>query len=211
MKSSAWVVAGCAAVALLGASGCQWMAAPWLMWGEPPTKTVPAEYPHLESRKAAIAIWADSDTLFEYPNARLELSEHVKAALEANVQGATIVPNRTVVEYQARDLDWDRIDPAALGSKFKAERLILVELTEYAAREPDSPHLYRGRIAANIRVYDCNEPGSKPTFRTTLRTLYPADGPAPWGSSPDAVRRAAMESFSTELAKRFYNHKVQIK
>lgn len=196
---------------LVGASGCKWMAAPFMMWGDPPKKAVPAEYPYLESKKAAIAIWADADTLFEYPNVRLELSEHVKAALESNIHGATFVPNRTVIEYQARDLDWDRIDPATLGAKFKADRLILIELTEYTAREHDSPHLFRGRIAANVRVYDCAEPDSKPTYRTTLRTLHPADNPAPWGSSPDAVRRAAMEAFSTELAQRFYDHKVQVK
>ena len=36
-----------------------------------------------------------------------------------------------------------------LGARFGADRALMIELTQYTTREPESPHLYRGRIAAN--------------------------------------------------------------
>ncbi len=205
-------IGGAAIVAALAVAciGCKAMAAPWLMWAPEPTRSIPAEYPYLEDKKVCILVWADRDTLFEYPFVQLELSEHVAAPLRTNVRGISVLPNRGVVEMQRRDPDWDRIPPGRLGARLGADRVIMIELTLYTTREPESTHLYRGHIAANIKVYDTGYPDSPPAFRTNLETAYPPDSPGQWGADDRAIRKAAMEAFADDLARKFYSHKVKV-
>lgn len=200
-----------AALPLLTAMvGCRALAAPWLMWGQPPTKAVPAEFPYLEGKKLCLLVWADWETLCEYQFVPLEISEHVATALKPHVRAVSFVPNREVVEYQRRDVDWDRKDPAALGGRFGADRLLMIELTQYATRERGSPHLYRGRIAANVKVYNTQYRNSDPVFKTSVEIVYPPDAIAPWGTDERSLRRATMEAFATELAGKFYDRRVKV-
>ena len=193
------------------AGGCKLFAVPWLMWGQEPTKEVPAEYPYLKGKKVCVVVWADSETLFEYPWVQLEVSEHVAEAIKPNVSGASFIPNRNVVELQRRELDWDRSDPAVLGSRFGADRVLMLELTQYTTREPESPHLYRGRIAGNVKVYNTAYRDSAPAFKTTVEVAYPPDSVGQWGTDDQAIRKATMESFASELAGKFYDRRVKVK
>lgn len=191
--------------------GCQALAIPWVAFMEEPTKPVPAEYPHLEGRKICILVWADNDTLFDYRNVQLELSEYVLAALKGNLKKVSFVPNRTIVEHQRADVDWDRKSPAALGNELGAERVLMLELTQYTTREPESPHLYRGRISANVKVYDTSHSDSAPTYRVNVETLYPSGAAAEWGSSDSSVRDATMRAFATDVAGKFHDRRVKVK
>src|SRR5215470_10754870 len=119
------------AFALLPLAGCKWVAAPFLMWGPEPTKAVPAEYPYLDGKKVCILVWADSDTLFQFRNVQLEVSEFVAEALKTGVKKISIVPNRSVVDYQRSDPNWDRTPPGKIGARFSADRVLLIELTQY--------------------------------------------------------------------------------
>jgi hypothetical protein len=195
------VLSLCGSAALVG---CQAMAMPFLMWGEEPTKNVPAEFPHLEGKKLGILVWADNDTLFEFRNVQLELSEYVAASLKANVKKLNLIANRTVVDYQRSDADWDRKPPAEVGAALGADRVLLIELTQYTTREPDSPHLYRGRISANVKVYDTSVANSSPTYKSTVETVYPPGAAA-------SVRDAAMRTFAADVTGRFHDRKVKVK
>lgn len=198
-----------AALALL--TGCRLMALPFLMWGEEPTKTVAPEYTDLGGKKLAIAVWAEMDTRFEYPFVQLEIAEHVRAALEACLKGTTFVPARQIVEYQKRNPEWERGSPGALAVRFKADRLLLVELSQYSTREPDSPHLLRGRISAAVKVYGSDEQRDAPLYRTTVDTVFPEDSVGQFGVSDDQIRRATMEAFANDVARKFYEHKIKVK
>jgi hypothetical protein len=197
-------------LALLAAnSGCKLLASPLLLWGPEPTKVVPAEFPYLQGKKVCVVVWADSETLFEYQWVPLEVSEHVAAAMKPNVRGISFIPNRNVVELQRRDVDWDRRDPTVLGARFGADRVLMIELTQYTTREPESPHLCRGRIAANVKVYNVQYQNSDPVFKTSVEVVYPPDSAGPWGTNDDAIRKATMEAFAGELAGKFYDRRVK--
>ncbi|MGE0480962.1 MAG: hypothetical protein AB7Q17_10875 [Phycisphaerae bacterium] len=198
-----------AALALL--AGCRLMALPFLMWGEEPTKTVAAEYADLGGKKIAVAVWAEMDTRFEYPFVQLEIAEHVRAALEASLKGTTFVPARQIVEHQKRNPEWERGSPGALAARFKADRVLLVELSQYSTREPDSPHLLRGRISAAVKVYGADEQRDAPLYRTTVDTVFPEDSVGQFGVSDDQVRRATMEAFASDVARKFHEHKIKVK
>ncbi len=196
---------------LLVCSGCHAIAFTTLMWGKEPTKTIKAEYPYLKGKTAAILVRAEWETLFEYEQVQLEVADHVRVALESNIPGVEVVPPRQVVDYQRRSPDWERHDPARIGQRFDAERLIEIDLTQYTTREPESPHLYRGHIAAVVSVYNTAYPNSEPAYVTEVRTVYPKDSPGQWGTSDSAIRLATMEAFAQEVAGRFYDRTVKDK
>jgi hypothetical protein len=186
--------------------GCKVIA----LWGREPTREIPAEFPYLEGKKVCMLVWADSETLFEYPDVQLEVSEHVAGAMKSHIRGISFIPNRSVIEFQRRETDWDRQDPAVVGARFGADRVLMIELTQYTTREPDSPHLYRGRIGANVKVYNANYRKSAPVFRTPVEIAYPPDSVGQWGTDDQAIRKAAMESFAEELAGKFYDRRVKV-
>lgn len=210
-KTIPWPAAAPAGLILLTAlSGCKLLYVGAAMWGQEPTREVRAEYPYLAGKKLCTLIWADGDTLFQYPHLQLELAEFVNQALERNVAGLTLAPQRSVVEMQHREPEWRRTDPAELGKRFGADRVLMIELTQYTTREPESPHLHRGRIHASVKVYNTEYPNSRPAWQTTIETAYPPDTAGAWGSEESAIRKAVMEAFADDVARKFYDHKVKV-
>jgi len=196
---------------LLAGAGCKMVAAPFLMWGREPTKDIPAEWPHLRDKKVCIVVWADADTLVEHPWVQLETAEHVAKALRAHVPGITFVPPRKVYDYQQRDPDWESADPATLGDRFGADRVLMIELTQFTTREPESPHLYRGRAAANLKIFNADYPNSAPVYKTSVEAVYPPDSPGKWGVSERDIRAATIEAFAEKVATRFYERRVKVR
>lgn len=202
-----WILVACLTATL---PGCTWIAAPFLMWGQEPTKTVPAEYPYLAEKRVAIVVWADNYTLMEYPFVRLELSEFVAAAMKDTIKGMKLVSNRSVIDYQDKDADWDRKHAATIGTRFKADRVLMIELSTYTTRESGSPHLLRGRISANVKVYDTAYPDAAPAYQTVIETMYPQGANAEWNTREDSIRQTTMENFAADLAGKFYERKVKV-
>jgi hypothetical protein len=194
----------------IGLSGCKLLVVGATMWGKEPTKDIKAEYPYLPEKKICTLIWADGDTHFQYPNLQLELAEFANQAIERNVAGVSFAPQRSVVEMQHREPEWRRTDPAELGKRFGADRVLMIELTQYTTREPESPHLHRGRIHANVKVYNTEYPNSRPAYLTAVETAYPPDTAGSWGSEESAIRRAVMEAFAADVARKFYDHKIKV-
>lgn len=193
------------------AGGCNLFRGAVLWFGEQPTRNVPAEYPHLVGRKVCLLVWGEPYTLAEYPDVQLELAEHARVALQNVVQRIAITPNRQVVEYQRTNPNWDRERPADIGQRFGADRVLVIEVTQYTTREPDNPYVLRGRISANVKVYDAAHPDAEPAYKTTLDVRYPPGAAAEYGTRESDLRRATLEAFAGELAGRFYARREQVK
>ncbi len=190
--------------------GCRAVALPWLLWGEPPSKTVPADYPYLAGKRVGVIVRADVGVLFEFPHVQWEVADHVTVALENNVRGVKTIEARKIAEYQRREPDWDKEDPPRLGRKFDADRLIEINLTQYTTRDPESPYVQRAHIAAVINVYNTEYPNSAPAYSTEVRVAYPPQE-GEHGLSDAAIRRGGMEAFAAEVAGKFYERKVKAK
>lgn len=192
-------------------AGCQIMAVPFILFGEEPTKRVPAEYPYLEGKKVVVMVWADQDTLFEYPEVQLEVAAHIEEACKSKVKTVAFVPSRSVADVQKSEPDWDRQPPALMGTRFHADRVMVIELTNYATREPENAHLFRGRISANVKIYDAERPDAGPLYKSVVETIYPPDTPGEWGSTDRGVRKATMEAFAGDVAGKFHERRVKLR
>ncbi len=191
--------------------GCQAIAWPWLMWGPEPTKTIAAEFPYLSDKRICILVHADMETLFEYPKVQWEVASHVGVVLEANVKSASVVDPEQVFDYQNRTPDWERIDPAAIGKQFQADRVLEIILTQYTTREPASEHLYRGHITADVRIYNTEYPDSKPAYEKEVKTVYPPESAGQYGSDDRGIRAATMQAFALDVGGKFFDRKVKVK
>ena len=80
------VASAVAALSLGAAAGCQAIAYPFIVFGEEPTVKVPAEYGKLAGKKVAIVVWADNETLMDYPFVRFEVASWVAQTLKAHAQ-----------------------------------------------------------------------------------------------------------------------------
>ena len=189
-------------------SGCRVWA---YFMGEDETKKVTAEYAHLVNQKVCLLVRAEPETLFDYPQVQFEVADHIRVPLESNVKGCSVVEPRKVVEMQRRSNEWERTDPAEVGKRLGADRLVEITLTQYSTREPESPHLFRGYISALIRVYNTAYVNCEPTYKTEVKTVYPPDSPGEYGAGDRAIRRAMMEAFAEEVAGKFYDRTVKVK
>ena len=173
-----------------------------------PTKTVKAEYPYLADKRLCIVVRAPDEMLFEYPNLPWEIADHARAGLEGNVRGLSIVDPKKVVDFQRSDPAWEQMDPAALGKKFDADRVLEIDITQYATREPESPFLYRGHITAAVRIYNTEYPNTQHAYESEVRTVYPPDGPGKYGTNDRVIRGATLDAFGQDVATKFYDRKV---
>ncbi len=200
---------GLLAAALPLLTGCEMFMFHNLMWGDEPTKRVPAEYKYLSNQTICIVVRAEPETIFEYPHVQWEVADHIRVALEANVKGLKVVDPKRVVEHQRRDANWAKEDPADLGKRFGAERVIEVTLTQYTTRDPDSPHIHRGHIHGLVNVYRAKYPNHEPAYSADLRTFYPPAQSGEWGQPERTIRRLLMEAFAQDVAGKFYDRDVK--
>jgi hypothetical protein len=181
-----------------------------LLLSPDPTKQVKAQYPHFEGQKVCIIVRADGDTLFEFPQVQFELSEHMRVALDGNVPKITFVANRQIVDWQVQQYDWQEIDPAAIATRFKADELIEIDLSEYTLRDPTEPQLLRGTLSAMVRVYSADRPDAAAKFSKYISVRYP-DGPVgTFTENASLVRRRTMELFAEQAGRLFYDHEVKM-
>ncbi len=190
---------------LAASGGCKLIA----LFANPPMKDVAAEYPYLADKLVCIVVRADQEMEFEFPNLRWEIADHLRVVLEANIDGIKVVDPRSVVTFQNGNPDWELMDPALVGKRFRADRVLEIDLTQYTTREPESPHLYRGYITAALSIYNTEYPDSEPAYQAEVRTVHPPESAGNWGATDRDIRAATMEAFAEQTADRFYDRRVK--
>jgi len=179
----------------------------------PQTKKVAAECPKLPGRSVVIVVYCDRRVQYEYPNVCLSLSSAVAEELARNVKKLNVIDPRRVVRYQDGNIYWEEMDKTQLGKAFGADYILFLSLVEYGTREPGSLNLYRGRINAQVSLYDVSMPerDARVWQARSLRAVYPEHSPAGvLRESDGAVRDKVERLFADKLAKKFYDHKVRI-
>lgn len=191
-------------------AGCRPALFTGLMWGPATSKTVPAEYPYLRNQTLCILVRAEPETLFEFPHVQWEVADHVRIALEANVKGLKVVDCKQVADFQQRDATWAKMDPAAIGKRFGADRVLEIDLTQYTTRDPDSPHIHRGHVHGVLSIFQVKFPDHEPSYTADIRTFYPPTGTGEWAKPERVMRRQMMEAFAQDVANKFYEREVPL-
>ncbi len=192
------------AAAPLGLSGCWLFAASQESQG---TK-VPAQYLGLADKSLAIVVYADQASTDEFPSSRTEISNFLAAAFRTKLPSARLLDQREVSAWQDDTLNWNALPEKDIGKHFSTDRVLYIELIAYTTRANASFGDLQGHIKAVCKVFEVDQPGNGPAWSDVVEVRWPKDRPLdPTTGSEIAVRKRALELFSTELVNRFVEHR----
>lgn len=188
---------------------------PLIFVGEHKKKISP-EFDRLANSRVVILAWTDPATLFDYPHARFELASYVGEKLSAEMAqrslATEVVDARDVEDYLQRTLD-AQIDPQAVGREFDADYVVYIEVYEFQIRDPDIPQFLQGRIDASVSVHDIHaDPGTPRRYELTeVKCLHPEGGPVTFSpTNAPVIRRSTYRKFAEQVARKFYEHTVDL-
>ena len=210
MTRGSLIIAGVLAVALAGCQPLAYFA--YALLPIPRDKTIEAEFDGLAGHRVAIVVFSDQRTLYEYPRARLSVSAAVAEHLRRNVKDIEVISSLGVIKYQDENIYWDAQDKTKLAKVFGADYLLFITLVEFGTREPGSQSLYRGRVTAEVSVYDSSLPERRARVwkGDSIRIVHPEHGTGLLEDNDREIRHEAERMFADALVKKFYKHEVPI-
>jgi len=179
-------------------------------------KTVAPEFDKLAGKRVAVLVWVDETTLFDYPFARFELASYVSDKLYSETSqrkmNVDVVDPRDVEDYLERNTP-ARVDPRSVGGEFEADYVVYLEVLEFQMRDPTQPQLLWGKIEASVNVHDIHADADRLQAYelAPVRCAYPESGPVLLTSTnAPVVREAVYQKFAEEVARKFYEHSVEL-
>jgi hypothetical protein len=205
----------CGAASLLLLGGCNvGQAIRALQYQTAPTKEdVDAEYDGLAKHKALVYVWAKPETLWDYPQMRLDLSAHLSAYLAEHVKDADIVPAPQVETY-VKSLSTMTPDAAEIGRHFHADTVIHLSVYKFSLRDPGMSQFYRGRISASVVVLDVSAKDGT-VKRTPLQDVVvtvPEEGIlGTFNTTAEEVRDSTYKEFTQVTGRKFHKWEKELK
>lgn len=197
---------------IAAASGCNVMRSIAVQTA-PQTEKIDAEYAELSGKKVLVYVWAKPETLWDYPQLRLDLAAHLSAYLKENVAGVEVIPAKQV-EAHLKSLPTMNPDPAELARQFHANSVVHVSIYKFTMRDPGLSQFYRGRISASIIVLDlaAADDTVKRLPLPDVSVVIPEEGPLGYYNvSADQVRDMTYREFTQTTGRKFHNWEKEAK
>ncbi len=210
LKRRACVVCLC----LVAIPGCN-LLTPLVFIGDHKRRVAP-EFDKLPDKRVAFLVWTDASTEFDYPHARFELATYASNKLSVEMAqrnlGTDVIDSRDVETLLQQNLD-ARIGPEIVGRAMGADYVVYIEVLGFQMRDPDQPQFLQGRIAASVVVHDIKADPDMP-HRYELEQIecvFP-DGPPILMAAANAprIREATYRMFAERIARKFYEHTVDM-
>jgi hypothetical protein len=206
VKAPLRIVAIACCLALTLAAGCN-LVGPLVMITPEPTEDVPAEFNRLEGKKVAVLVWAQPETMLQFPHVRTELASQIAYQMRSQLKNTQVVPPEQIADYQNRNLNWDAVPPTQIGKQFGADYVVFVELLEYSTRDPKTPTLFSGRAKASVVVHDVADPTARWSL-TPETAQYPTGNARLANVDDTTIHRQLLEILGSRVTLKFYDHQV---
>ena len=208
--------AACAALALAAATsgGCNAIQAmrSLIYQTAPQTEPVDAEYAGLDDHKVLVYVWANPETLWDYPHLRLDLTAHLSSYLKENVKKADVIP-APQVEAHIKSLSTMHPEPADIARHFHADEVIHVSVYKFSMRDPGMSQFYRGRLSASVVVNDLTAKDGT-VKRVPLQdvvVVVPEAGLGLHDTTADQVRDMTYREFTQATGRKFHKWERELK
>ena len=124
----------------------------------------------------------------------------------------TVVSSSQVDKFTKGHRGWKTMPPREIGRSLGADYLMFVTLTGMQMYEPASANqIYRGRVEANVDVYDTTVKGNEPKFSYPYAHVYPKTGVRDAGSVPVSLfKKEFMTSLANTLILKHVEHKQSV-
>lgn len=179
-------------------------------------KRVFPEFDKLPNNRVAILVWTEPATLFDYPHVRFELATYIADKLDYELSdrklNAEVVDPRDVEDFLQKNID-AQIEPLIVGRQFQTDYVVYLEIIEFQIRDPEQPHFLQGKILASVSVHDMHaDVDQRRQYELTeVLTLYPENSPVLMNATNSTIiREAIYRKFAEEVARKFYEHTVEL-
>lgn len=190
-------------------AGCSWLVP--VVFLHPGTKKVPAEFSKLQDKTVVVMVWAEPETLYDYPHIRLELASYIGDKLRAEVEGLDLIEARKVEGFIEQSAE-AAYSPRLVGKHFGADMVVYVELLEFQIRDPDAPDFVQGRVQASVGVHDLTaDPDDTEYYELEpVAAVHPNHARLFTPTESVVVRNDTYAKFSEAVARKFYEHEEDL-
>jgi hypothetical protein len=207
VKASIGLAAVLCGLTLLFATGCNILSYPLAVMASEQTEKVPAEFSKLDGKKAVVVVWAQPETMLQFPHMRLELASQVTYQMKQRLKTTEKDPADQVADYQNRNLNWDALPPTQIGKQYEADYVVFIEVLEYSTRDPKTPGLFRGRAKASVVVHDAVDPTARWSLAPAVAE-YPAGHSKVDNADDQVIHHQLVEILGSQITVKFYEHEV---
>ena len=195
------------------AGGCGFLSYPFYVLFGRTEERVKAEYIGLKDQKIALIIFGQPGIDFEDPFARLDLALATEQAIIQNVKTTEFADQEEIQSFQRARLDWYSLPMSEIAAKFQVQRVLYLELIQFTIREIDTVNLLRGRIWAQLSVFEADSAQPDvPAYESEVEIVFPEQAPEPYSENAKfAIRRESIRLFALETARKFHDHKKKVK
>jgi len=163
------------------------------------------KYRGLANKRIALMVTTHPGIEFDHPLADANIAWAVNRWISQKVRRVTFVDQGEIESYQNSSILPVKKRLSDFSQRFDVDRLVLIELMRFTVVEQGSVNLLRGRIVANLSVYELNRASDEQlVYQDELRLVIPPD--APVSSSyvtPQAIEELMIERFAEGLAGKF--------
>lgn len=194
------MTSGCAAIGFIGA-----MAKSYEQTG---TSEIPAKYEGLEGKTFAVIVAADRSIQSDNPEIVPLMTNEVTRRLSDNCGATGVVPAAEVLRFQYQRPGWITMTPTDLAKELEVERLVYIDLTDFALTDPGNPYLWNGTASVTVQVLETEGSlGDTFAYRETLRVTYPEqEGLSPMQIPGETVRLELSRRIISRAAWLFFAH-----
>lgn len=160
--------------------------------------TIKAKYSGLVDKNFAVVIAADRAIQADFPDLVPLLTREVTRRLSENAGASGVVPADEVLKFQFQRPGWVAMPLEELAKELDVDRLVYIDLRDFALTEPGNTYIYSGVASGVVNVVETGLGIASDNFAFTesIRVRFPDSQ----GMSPLQIPKAQVFG---ELARRF--------
>lgn len=188
-----------------------------------PPETVQPQYMGLENQSIGVMVWADRGLRIDWPSIQLDLASTVQKQLQdfqkakgreaKTLEGTTFpVLPASIVRYQKDHPEIEAMPITDIAPRLGVNRLIYVELEDFATRSDQSVALFRGTAKVTVKVFEVQDGVARQTFeQNNVQTAFPPK--VPTEGIPNAgdarIYAGTVAALGTEIAHLFVQYQME--
>ncbi len=159
----------------------------------------PAEFDELKEKRVAVVVSTEKG--LNADASAILMSRHISELFAQSIKKVDVV-NPEEVDRIINDQAASERSIPAIGSRLRADYVVLVELTNLKFR--DGQTLYKGRCNASVAAYKVSE-GDRAVFKKTFpQFVYPQNGAPVSDFDEVSFQRIYLSELSLRVARTFY-------
>ena len=153
-----------------------------------------AEYEGLRGQNFAVMVQADQVLRASDPQLAVRMTNALTRMLSITEVGAAgVVPGPKVLEFEYNNPSWTSWSYERLAEEFTVDRLVMVDLYEYRLTESGNRHVWDGRAAARVSIFEANSGSEEFSFSREVQVHFPDEMGVTRTERPEEFIREGLE------------------